>query len=99
VDVLLERLGDRVRMVVRDHGMGIAPADQVRIFDRFERAVATQNYGGFGLGLWISRQLVEAHGGSISVKSTVGEGASFIVELPLEAPRASYAARSARAAG
>lgn len=98
VDVVLERLGDRARLIVRDHGMGIAVADQARIFDRFERAVATQNYGGFGLGLWISRQLVEAHGGSISVQSTVGEGATFVVELPFEAPRGAYAARAAKIA-
>src|ERR1041385_4267704 len=84
VDVVLERAGDRARIVVRDHGMGIPPADQERIFDRFERAVASQNYGGFGLGLWIARQLVEAHGGEISVESKIGDGAAFIVELPLD---------------
>jgi signal transduction histidine kinase len=95
VDVVLERAGDRARIVVRDHGMGIAPADQERIFDRFERAVASQNYGGFGLGLWIARQLVEAHGGEISVQSTVGEGATFTVELPFDGPRGGYSVQRA----
>lgn len=84
VDVVLDRSGDRARIIVRDHGEGIDVADQARIFDRFERAVPGQNYGGFGLGLWIARQLVEAHGGAISVQSQVGEGATFIVELPFD---------------
>src|SRR4030095_12261024 len=61
---------DRARVVVRDHGIGIAPEDQARIFDRFERAVSDRNYGGLGLGLWISRQIVDAFGGTLSVQST-----------------------------
>ena len=55
----------RARLVVRDHGIGIAPEDQVRIFERFERA-APRAYGGIGIGLWISRQVLELHSGSIS---------------------------------
>jgi signal transduction histidine kinase len=62
--------------------MGIAPEDQARIFERFERAVS-ENYGGFGLGLWISREVVQAHGGRIFVQSAPGQGATFTVELPL----------------
>src|SRR5207247_2501898 len=54
---------------VRDHGIGIAPEDQERIFQRFERAVSPSSYGGFGLGLWVSRQLVEAHRGCIEIES------------------------------
>jgi signal transduction histidine kinase len=48
---------------VRDHGIGIAVADVERIFGRLERAVSSRNFGGLGLGLYISRQIVEAHGG------------------------------------
>ena len=70
-------------ITVKDHGIGIADADQARIFDRFERAVSTRHYGGFGLGLWISRQIVEALGGTIRVESTIGAGATFEVVLPL----------------
>ncbi len=70
------------RLVVRDHGIGIAPEVQSRIFERFERAVPAQHYGGFGIGLWLARQVVEAHGGAIRVESTAGEGSAFIVELP-----------------
>jgi PAS domain S-box-containing protein len=73
----------RARLVVRDRGIGIAPEHQQRIFERFERAVSPHNYGGFGLGLWIARQLVEAHGGRISVESAVGQGSAFTVELPV----------------
>ena len=70
---------------VRDQGIGIAPEDLERIFGRFERAVPSRNYGGLGLGLYISRQLAEAHGGSIEVQSRPGEGATFTVRLPTDA--------------
>lgn len=73
----------RARLVVRDHGVGIAPESQRRIFDRFEREPSAGQHAGFGLGLYIVRQLVEAHGGSIHVESTPGVGACFTVELPL----------------
>ncbi len=70
-------------LVVRDHGMGIAEADQARIFERFERAVSVRNFGGLGLGLYIVRWIVTSHGGTIRVESKPGAGATFIVELPL----------------
>jgi signal transduction histidine kinase len=66
---------------VRDQGEGIAPEDQDRIFERFERAVPVRHFGGFGLGLWIARRIVEAMGGKIRVESRLGEGACFVVEL------------------
>jgi signal transduction histidine kinase len=67
---------------VRDWGIGIAPEDQSRLFQRFERVVSHRNYGGFGLGLWIVRQLVEAHGGAVRLQSAPGLGSEFVVELP-----------------
>jgi PAS domain S-box-containing protein len=67
---------------VRDHGIGIQVDHQERIFERFERAVSERNYGGFGLGLWIARRIVEAHGGTIRVWSQPGAGSTFTVELP-----------------
>jgi PAS domain S-box-containing protein len=70
---------------VRDHGIGIAPEDQRRIFQRFERAVPVSHYSGFGLGLWIAREIVGAHGGSIDVDSAIGRGSTFTVRLPLRA--------------
>jgi len=71
------------RLVVADGGPGIAPEQQPRIFERFTRLHSARNYGGFGLGLWISREIVKAHGGTISVDSPPGKGAVFTVELPL----------------
>jgi PAS domain S-box-containing protein len=70
---------------VRDHGIGIAREDQKRIFQRFERAVPMSHYSGFGLGLWIAREIVAAHGGTIDVDSDLGRGATFTVRLPLHA--------------
>lgn len=70
------------RFSVRDFGIGIEQQDQTRIFERFERAVRAEHYGGFGLGLWIVGQVISAHGGTIRVESRPGEGALFDVELP-----------------
>jgi signal transduction histidine kinase len=72
----------RVRLVVRDEGIGIEPEARERIFGKFERAVSERNYGGLGLGLYITRQIVEALGGTIWVESAPGQGATFSVELP-----------------
>jgi hypothetical protein len=71
-----------VSVLVRDHGRGIAPEDHARIFQRFERAISGQSFAGLGLGLWIVRQIVDAHGGKVHVESTPGAGAMFRVELP-----------------
>ena len=73
----------RARISVTDAGIGIAPEDQARIFERFERAVSRTHYAGLGLGLWISRQLAEAMGGELTVESGVGQGATFTLSLPL----------------
>jgi signal transduction histidine kinase/PAS domain-containing protein len=67
---------------VRDHGMGIAPQDQARIFDVFERAAHTHDHLGHGLGLYIVRQILDAHRGSIQVQSIAGQGSTFSFELP-----------------
>lgn len=75
--------GDAV-LRVTDHGIGIDEEHQKKIFQRFERAVATRDFGGFGLGLWISRQIVEASGGKIEVESTQGQGSTFTVRLPMK---------------
>jgi len=77
-----ELAGDRVRIHVKDGGIGIAPEALARLFNRFERAVSERNYGGFGLGLWIARQIIEAMGGHIHVSSELGVGSTFTVELP-----------------
>ena len=71
-----------VRLTVRDHGIGISPADQERIFLRFERAADERQYSGAGLGLWITSELVKALGGRITLHSVPGAGSSFTVVLP-----------------
>ena len=67
---------------IEDHGIGISPDDQQRLFERFARVVSPEHYGGFGLGLWIVKLLVEAMGGKVSVRSAVGAGSVFSAELP-----------------
>ena len=83
VEVSVEEEGDKVHLRVRDHGPGIPPDDRNRIFDRFERAVSpTVRRSGFGIGLWVVRQLVEAMNGTIAVGDAQGGGSVFGVTLP-----------------
>lgn len=82
IDIELGGNGERARLRVRDHGIGIPPEAQERIFQRFEQAASSREYGGLGLGLYITQRIIEAHGGSISLESTPGEGAAFTVLLP-----------------
>ena len=87
VEVSQVLLGSSVAIHVRDQGGGIPARDQQRIFDPYERAVGQDDRtSGLGLGLYITRQLVEAHGGTISVQSREAEGAQFSVMLPLVVP-------------
>ncbi|MDC0742749.1 ATP-binding sensor histidine kinase [Polyangium mundeleinium] len=81
IEVFWGEEGGLARIVVEDHGIGIDPARQERIFECFERA-ASENYGGLGLGLYLSRRIAEAHGGTLQVQSQPGVGASFTLELP-----------------
>jgi signal transduction histidine kinase len=73
----------RLKVSIRDRGPGIAAAELPRIFDRFYRGQSERQYEGSGLGLAIAQWVVEAHGGLISVRSVEGQGAEFLVELPL----------------
>ncbi|HEX8698647.1 MAG TPA: ATP-binding protein, partial [Myxococcaceae bacterium] len=82
VHVRVERAGNLARLTVKDQGIGIAPEVLLRIFGRFERGVSDQQYGGLGLGLYITRELVRAMDGEVRVHSRLGEGSTFIVELP-----------------
>jgi signal transduction histidine kinase len=83
VEVTLNADAQHACVVVRDHGTGISSADQVRIFDAFERGVGNDAYGGLGLGLYIAKQLTHAHQGELTLLSSLGEGAAFSVRLPL----------------
>ncbi|MFY0527772.1 ATP-binding protein [Archangium gephyra] len=86
VEVQVQSSGAMALLEVTDHGIGIAPEDLERIFGKFERAVPVRQYGGFGLGLYIVRQLVEALGGGVDAESTPGAGATFHLVLPLAGP-------------
>jgi signal transduction histidine kinase len=101
VRVRLERSPDATQAVltITDHGIGIPPDELARIFERFQRASnVVGRLPGTGIGLAGARQIVEQHGGSISVASRLGEGASFTVILPAEAPGVKGEAPQARAA-
>lgn len=89
IRVTVEAADGAVRIAVADGGPGIPEEELARLFGRFQRLGAESVHGGLGLGLYISQHLVRAHGGEISVASTVGQGTTFTVELPLEAARSS----------
>lgn len=81
--VTVTKEAEEAKVTIQDFGIGIAQEDQERIFGRFERAVSVRNFGGFGLGLFISLQIVHAHGGKIEVASKIGSGSTFTLILPL----------------
>jgi two-component system, OmpR family, sensor histidine kinase VicK len=85
VEVGLEARENRVRVVVRDEGIGIPPGEQQRIFGKFYRVdpQLSRGVGGTGLGLYISRELVRRMQGRVSVASDEGKGSTFFVDLPL----------------
>ncbi|PBJ27575.1 Sensor protein TorS [Pseudomonas sp. ACN8] len=83
VSVKVYSEGDQALVDVQDQGIGISEANQKRIFQQFERVSAKHTVAGLGLGLFISEQIVAAHGGTITVHSRIGEGALFRVCLPL----------------
>jgi signal transduction histidine kinase/CheY-like chemotaxis protein len=94
VNVVLTEMNDRLCMAVRDTGMGIEPDHLERLFERFHQADAstTRKFGGTGLGLAICWELTQLLGGKISAQSTLGEGATFQVDLPLRRADAADAA-------
>jgi PAS domain S-box-containing protein len=85
VQVKVEHVGDRAKIEFRDHGLGIAEEDYGRIFEPFERAHSENGIPGMGLGLYVTKQIVEAHRGQIYVHSALGAGTTFTVDLPVSA--------------
>jgi len=90
IDVRIEehQRQQHVLLSVRDDGLGIPKDEQAQIFSRFKRASNAQQAGllGTGLGLYVCRELLAMHGGQIWFESTEGEGSTFFVSLPLNAP-------------
>lgn len=82
IEVSLKTESNCVKVMVRDHGIGIAESEQHRIFDKFERGSIKKVYEGLGMGLYIAKQLAEAHKGTITLESSLGNGATFTLTLP-----------------
>jgi signal transduction histidine kinase len=85
IEVSVRRDGSQAEVAVRDHGQGIAADRLTSIFSPFERAVPKEHFGGLGLGLYVAKAIVEAHGGSIGAQSRADQGTTFFVRLPLPA--------------
>ena len=86
IHLRVEQDGGWARLSVKDEGIGMDEAMLARLFGRFERGVSERHYGGLGLGLFITRQVVQALGGHIQVNSAPGQGSTFTVELPCAPP-------------
>src|SRR5262249_29689392 len=86
VEIRVEQQDGIARLSITDHGIGIEPMRMKHLFERFSRGVPAENYGGLGLGLYICREITDAHGGSIRVASRLEHGSTFTVELPLRRP-------------
>lgn len=84
IEITVSSVAGMARFGVRDYGIGIAKENQAKIFERFERVAPISHYAGLGLGLYISRELALAHGGTISVESDLGKGALLTLDLPLK---------------
>jgi len=86
IELHLQQAGEAVELSVRDHGLGLLPEEAVRLFQKYYRTKEGRRAKGAGLGLYICRLIVEAHGGGIRVASQPGQGAVFTITLPLKAP-------------
>jgi signal transduction histidine kinase len=99
VDVTLEADDERLRLAVADEGGGVDPDDEERIFGRFERAASWRHYGGLGLGLFLTRRIADAHGGTVRVEAGHRRGSVFVLELPRRLPRGAPTGVVRRGAG
>lgn len=84
IEVKVEKSHKTARITVLDNGIGIDPKLQKTIFERFQRATKDEKFQGLGVGLFIVKQIVDAHGGKVAVKSKLGKGSQFIIELPIK---------------
>jgi len=82
IALTVEQVPGGARLTVQDHGIGFSSTDRARVFEKFERLVSARQYGGMGLGLYVVRELVDAHGGRIEASGTPAGGARFVVTLP-----------------
>jgi signal transduction histidine kinase len=82
IEIQVTSCAEWAEIRIKDHGIGIAKKDHQRVFQRFERATPPTNYGGLGLGLYITCKIIKQHQGSIHIESQLGQGATFIVRIP-----------------
>lgn len=82
IEISIKNYQECVRITVKDNGLGIASSDIEKIFERYERGLLAREVSGLGLGLFITKQIVKAHGGKIWVESEIGKGSTFFVDLP-----------------
>jgi two-component system sensor histidine kinase VicK len=85
IDIKCEVIGDRAQVSVKDEGLGLKPQDKDRVFERYYRVETnhTQHISGFGIGLYLSAEIIHRHGGEIWVESEIGKGSVFYFSLPL----------------
>lgn len=83
IEISIKKDGDKAKITIADKGIGIDPSVQKTIFERFKRGTTDGKFQGLGVGLFIVKQIVEAHGGKVYVKSKLGEGSKFTIELPI----------------
>jgi signal transduction histidine kinase len=88
IGVELARSGDEITIAVSDHGIGIPREELERIFERFHRVSTglVHDVKGSGLGLSLVRHIAEAHGGTVTVDSQIGQGSTFTIHLPIDGP-------------
>src|SRR5690606_7042300 len=84
IEIKLKREFNNAILMITDHGYGIAEKDLDRIFGRFERAISPSEVSGMGLGLFISKEIVETQKGRIWARSELNVGSTFFIELPLK---------------
>ena len=85
IEISCKEVNDNVQVSVTDEGMGIKPQDQKKLFDRYYRIenMETQNISGFGLGLYLSAEIIRRHNGKVWIESEIGKGSTFYFSLPL----------------
>lgn len=83
IEISVKKDGNKAKITIADEGIGIDPSVQKAIFERFKRGTTDGKFQGLGVGLFIVKQIVEAHGGKIYVKSKLGDGSKFTIELPI----------------
>jgi signal transduction histidine kinase len=85
IDIKCEVIGNRAQVSVKDEGMGLKPQDREKVFERYYRVESghTQQISGFGIGLYLSAEIIRRHGGEIWVESESGIGSTFYFSLPL----------------